>query len=122
LTFKEWYGIVELQFKNNKIRRQCEDPKRAQKDFGPAIGNTLTQRVVELAAATSLMDIRAIPSARLHRLRGARSEEYAVDLVHPYRLVFRPVLEDGVAIHALNRINIVRIEEVTDYHGKQKRK
>lgn len=69
-----------------------------------------------------MMDIRAIPSARLHRLRGARSEEYAVDLVHPYRLVFRPVLEDGVAIHALNRINIVRIEEVTDYHGKQKRK
>ena len=79
----------------------------------------LTQRVGELSAATSLLDIKYIPAARLHKLEGTRADEYAVDLVHPFRLVFTPILED-VDINELESINIVRIEEVTDYHGKQK--
>jgi len=29
----------------------------------------------------------AIPSARLHKLEGSREDLYAVDLVHPHRLV-----------------------------------
>ncbi|TYO96918.1 hypothetical protein [Desulfallas thermosapovorans] len=48
-------------------------------------------------------------------------DEYAVDLVHPFRLVFKPILRDGVDIYDLESIDIIRIEEVTDYHGKQKR-
>lgn len=122
MTRGDWYGIMKLQFKNTKIKKQCEDPKRAQKDFGKKIGNTLTQRVGELIAATSLLDIQYIPSARLHRLQGTRAGEYAVDLAHPYRLVFCPILKDDEQINQLERITIVRIEEVTDYHGKQKRK
>lgn len=113
---------MKLHFKNNKIKRQCEDPKRAQKDFGANIGNTLTQRVGELIAATSLLDIQRIPSARLHRLQGTRADEYAVDLAHPYRLILCPMLEDNEQMSQLERITVVRIEEVTDYHGKQKRK
>ena len=112
---------MKLRFKNNRIKKQCETPQRAQLDFGSRMGNVLTQRVAELAAATSLLDIKHIPAARLHRLKGARADEFAVDLVHPYRLVFRPILQEGVDIFDLESINIIRIEEVTDYHGKQKR-
>lgn len=112
---------MELRFRNNKIKEQCENPQRARLDFGSRMGNVLTQRVAELAAATSLLDIKHIPAARLHRLKGARADEFAVDLVHPYRLVFRPILQEGVDIFDLESINIIRIEEVTDYHGKQKR-
>jgi proteic killer suppression protein len=112
---------MKLRFKNNRIKKQCENPQRAQLDFGSRMGNMLTQRVGELAAATSLLDIKHIPAARLHRLKGARADEFAVDLVHPYRLVFRPILQEGVDIFDLESINIIRIEEVTDYHGKQKR-
>lgn len=85
------------------------------------MGNKLTLRIGELLAATSLLDIAYIPAARLHRLKGARADEYAVDLVHPFRLVFTPILEKGENINELNSIKIVRIEEVTDYHGRQKR-
>lgn len=113
---------MELHFKSNKIKKQCEDPRKAQKEYGVRIGNMLTQRVGELSAATSLLDIKYIPAARLHKLEGTRADEYAVDLVHPFRLVFTPILEEDVDINKLESINIVRIEEVTDYHGKQKRK
>lgn len=82
----------------------------------------LTQRVGELSAATSLLDITYIPAARLHKLEGTRADEYAVDLVRPFRLVFKPVLEENADINKLKSINIVRIEEAMYYHGKQKRK
>jgi proteic killer suppression protein len=66
------------------------------------------------------LDIKHIPSARLHRLKGDRSGEYAIDLVHPFRLVIKPILIEDGNLNKLSSINIVRIEEVTDYHGKQK--
>lgn len=112
---------MDLEFKSNKIKKQCENPKIAQKEYGTQIGNRLTQRVIELSIAKSLLDISKIPAARLHKLEGLRSGEYAVDLVHPYRLVFKPILENKDDINKLQCINIVRIEEVIDYHGKQKR-
>jgi len=54
-------------------------------------------------------------------LEGPRADQYAVDLVNPFRLVFKPILQEGVAIYDLEGIDLIRIEEVTDYHGKQKR-
>ncbi|NMA84688.1 MAG: hypothetical protein GX962_12610 [Epulopiscium sp.] len=112
---------MKVEYRTNKLKKQCEDPKIAQKDYGARMGNKLTQRVRELISATNLLDIKLIPSARLHRLEGTRADEYAVDLVHPHRLVFTPILQEGEDINELESINIVRIEEVTDYHGKQKR-
>jgi len=111
-----------VEFRSNKLKKQCENPDIAQKDYGARIGTKLTQRVGELKAAKSLLEIKKIPAARLHRLQGPRSDQYAVDLVHPYRLVFKPLLEDGEDINQLEVIDVIRIEEMTDYHGKQKRK
>ena len=111
---------MKVEYKTKKLKKQCEDPKIANKDYGLGIGNKLTQRVGELIAATNLLDIKNIPSARLHRLKGERSDEYAIDLVHPFRLVIKPILMDDEDLNKLSTIDIVRIEEVTDYHGKQK--
>jgi len=111
-----------LEYKTNKLKKQCENPNIAKKEFGSDIGNKLTQRMGELLAATNLLDIKCLPSARLHRLEGNRSDQYAVDLVHPHRLVFKPILENDGDIKKLEIITIVKIEEVTDYHGKQKGK
>lgn len=112
---------MKVEYKTNKIKKQCENPKIAQKNYGLDIGSNLTQRVGELIAATSLLDIKYIPSARLHRLKGDRSNEYAVDLVHPFRLIIKPMRTEDEDLNKLSSITIVRIEEVEDYHGKQKR-
>jgi toxin HigB-1 len=69
-----------------------------------------------------LNDIAKISAARLHKLEGARRNEYAVDLVHPFRLIIVPILEEDADFANFYSIRIVRVEEVTDYHGKQKRK
>ncbi len=112
---------MELRFKTKKLKKQCEQPAEAQIQFGPRIGNKLTKRVSELSAAITLDDIAKIPAARLHKLKGSRTNEYAIDLIHPFRLIITPVLEGDADINELTSIRITRIEEVTDYHGKQKR-
>ncbi|EHK2337302.1 type II toxin-antitoxin system RelE/ParE family toxin [Clostridium perfringens] len=113
---------MKLEFKTKKLKGFCENPKLAQKEYGAAIGNKLTQRVNELYRAVSLVDISKNPAARLHRLKGARDDEYTVDLVHPFRLILKPIVDSKDDLNKLELIKIVRIEEVTDYHGKQKRK
>jgi toxin HigB-1 len=113
---------MELRFKTNKLKKQCEDPAEAQKEYGSQIGIKLTQRVSELQSAFTLDDIARVPAARLHKLKGSRKNEYAIDLVHPFRLIVTPVLEGNVDMRTLNSIRIIKIEEVTDYHGKQKLK
>jgi toxin HigB-1 len=112
---------MELRFKTNKLKKQCEDPVEAQKEYGSQIGIKLTQRVSELQSAFTLDDIARVPAARLHKLKGSRKNEYAIDLVHPFRLIVTPVLECNADMRTLNSIRIIKIEEVANYHGKQKR-
>lgn len=115
--------IMDLEFKTNKLKKQCEDPRIAQKDFGSQIGFKLTMRVNELRAATSLKDIEVNKDVNgFHQLKGDRKDEFAVTLAQPFRLVFKvqqQISEDGIQY---NDIKFIKIEEVGDYHGKNKRK
>ena len=110
-----------VEYRTQKLKKQCENPKIAQKDFGPQMRNKLTTRIGEFVAATSLLDIKNIPAVRLHRLKGDRADEFAVDLVHPFRLVFIPIGIAEAEYSELRNITAARIENVEDYHGKQKR-
>ena len=47
---------------------------------------------------------------RCHMLKGKRKTQYAVDLGHPFRLVFELVEKDPA---------MIRIVEIEDYHGKK---
>lgn len=114
---------MDLEFKSKKIKKQCEEPREAQKVYGSQIGFKLTLRVNELRAATNLLDIsKASKVNGFHQLDGDRDGEFAVTLVHPHRLVFKPILTKEEQIENLSEIKVLRIEEVIDYHGKTKRK
>lgn len=76
---------------------------------------------MELKAADTLADISALPPARCHQLSGDRAGQFAVDVQHPFRLIFEPAddpvprKEDGGI--DLTRVRAIRILEVTDNHG-----
>ena len=76
---------------------------------------------MELRAADTLADISTLPPARCHQLSGDRAGQFAVDVRHPFRLIFEPAhdpvprKEDGGI--DLPRVTAIRILEVTDYHG-----
>ena len=78
---------------------------------------------IRMAVLTSARNLSQAPTTspdRCHMLRGGRMGQYAVDLVHPYRLIFEPNhdpvprLQDG-GIN-LEEVTSVTIIEVSDYH------
>jgi proteic killer suppression protein len=65
------------------------------------------QRVDELKSAVSVDMLVQYSIGRCHFLEGNRKGKYAMDLVHPYRLIF----EQNKA-----EIQVVRIINIEDYH------
>ena len=61
------------------------------------------QRIDEIKAATSVDMLIQFSIGRCHQLQGNRKGEYAMDLVHPYRLVFE---NNDKAIQFVKIINI----------------
>ena len=78
-------------------------------------------RLVELSAADTLAVVVKLPAARLHVLKGDRKGQYAVDVKHPFRLIFEPAhdpipkKDDGGV--DLEKITRIRVLEIRDYHG-----
>lgn len=78
------------------------------------------RRLAVLKSAPSLALVPTFPPDRLHLLTGNRRGQYAVDLVHQYRLVFKPshdpvpLKEDG----GIDKDGVTKIAilEVVDYH------
>lgn len=81
----------------------------------------VSARLQDLEAADTLEDLSPFPPTRVHPLKGNRAGQFAIDLVHPFRLVFIidhepvPSLPDkGVDRSAVTRI---RVEDIgVDYH------
>ena len=77
-------------------------------------------RLAVLRAAPNLAAVPTTPPDRAHPLKGDREGQFAVDLVHPQRLVFEPNHEPiprsedgGIDVEQVTAIVIV---DVTDYH------
>ena len=89
------------------------------KSFGKERAQKLMQRLMELDAAFALSDVKRVPPARCHELRGRYKGVFSVDLEHPYRLLFIPAddppasrLEDGgLDWSAIQAVEIIKIED-----------
>lgn len=66
------------------------------------------QRMDEIRASDTVEDMILYHIGRCHRLKGNRKNQYAMDLIHPYRLVFE---KEG------HTIQVANITEIVDYHG-----
>ena len=80
----------------------------------------IKRRLAVLSSASTLSKVPTSKPDRRHQLRGDRSGQYAVDLVHPRRLIFEPNHEplprraDGGI--DTDQVTAIRIIEVIDYH------
>ena len=111
---------MEIHFVSRKMQKLCNSEKEMRGRFGPRNAKRLQQRLAELAAAESLDDVARVPPTRCHELGQDRKGQLAVDLVHPWRLVFEPdhdplpTKEDGgLDWKQVTRILVI---EVGDYH------
>lgn len=99
--------ILEITYKNKKIEKVCTDAKAADRIYGNEMAEKIQMRVAEINAADTVEMMIQFHIGRCHPLTNNRKGQYAVDLVHPYRLIFEK--------HG-NEIQIAYIVEVVDYH------
>ena len=111
---------MEVLFQDRKLEKVCSDDARLRRKYGVKRAKLLGHRLDELRRAKNLEAMRGAPQARCHELKGNRTGTLAVDLEHPYRLIFEPV-GDPVPRKAdggldWTEVTIVRILAVEDYH------
>lgn len=75
--------------------------------YGEGMADKITQRIMELQSADNVELLIQYSVGRCHPLNGNRNGQYAMDLVHPYRLIFE---KKG------NILQLVRIISIEDYH------
>jgi len=93
-----------LQFGDKKAT--CGDQNNPDL-YGHEMAGKIDQRIGEIGAADTVEMMIQFRIGRCHPLTQNRKGQYAVDLVHPYRLVFE---KKG------NEIQIANILEIVDYH------
>ncbi|MCI8283713.1 MAG: plasmid maintenance system killer protein [Firmicutes bacterium] len=98
---------MEIRYKNNKIKKICTSAYEAEKRHGKDMADKIHQRVDEISASETVEEMIQFKIGRCHPLMGNYKGKYALDLVHPYRLVFEKI--DNV-------VQIANILEITDYH------
>lgn len=98
---------MDITYRNKKIEKICTDAKTAEKTYGKEMSEKIHQRIDEITAADTVEMMIHFRIGRCHSLTQNRKGQYAVDLVHPYRLVFE---KSG------NEIQIANVLEIVDYH------
>lgn len=98
---------MKITYKNNKIKKVCTNISEAEKRHGLEMAEKIMLRIDQISAALSVEMMIQFRIGRCHQLKGNRKNQFAVDLVHPYRLVFE---KKGT------EIQIANIIEIIDYH------
>ena len=99
--------MLEISYSSSTFRKVCEDAEVATKRYGAKMAAKIQQRIEEIRAALSVEMLIQFHIGRCHPLTGDRKGQYAMDLTHPYRLVFEKRNDRLVAVEIL---------EIVDYH------
>lgn len=114
--------MLQIEYKNDKVKEQCTSIKAAKKLFGgdATLTTSLHSRINALVNAETLRDIIVQPRYRFHDLHGKLEGYFAIDVKtkkEPWRIILQPL--DG-SMQPYNPCNIdeisgiVRIVEITE--------
>ena len=98
---------MEIIYKNQKIEKICTNAQEAEKKYGSKMAEKIHMRIDQISASDTVEMMVQYRIGRCHFLPGDRKGQYAMDLVHPYRLIFE---KKG------NQIQVAKIIEIVDYH------
>lgn len=104
--------MLAITFRTKKLAKVCQSKKLLEKEYNVDMARKILQRLQQLQSCDALSKMYEFKAARFHPLQGKRKGQYAVDLVHPFRLVLRPVPE----AENLDQVVEVEVIEITDYH------
>ncbi len=111
---------MEISFATSKLAKLCNSEKKMKGTHGVRMAQVIQLRLMDLDAAETLEMMRGLPG-RCHQLTENLDGMFAVDLVHPDRLVFKPdhdpvpeLSSGGIDWSKVTKIEVVGIG---NYHG-----
>ncbi len=111
---------MDIAFQSKKLERAFNSCRELTKTYGDRLAKAIMVRLAVLGSAPSLAEVPTVPPERRHQLSGRHKGQFAVDLVHPHRLVFIPAnnpvpcqSDGGIDTGGVTAITIL---EVVDYH------
>ncbi len=111
---------MKIDFRTRRLAKAFNRESTMNTTFGSRVAKAIMRRMAVLEAAPNLAMVPVMPPERCHQLGGDRNEQFAVDLVHPKRLVFIPnhgpvprKADGGIDTAQVMEITII---EVVDYH------
>ena len=111
---------MDIAFRTRRLQKTFNAADALQRSYGARMARTIMSRMAVFRAARDLGLVPTTPPERRHQLVGDRDEQFAVDLVHPYRLVFEanqepvPRRDDGGI--DTEQVTAITILDVVDYH------
>jgi toxin HigB-1 len=111
---------LDINFRRRKLERIFNAQAALIRTFGAPMAEAIMKRMLVLRSAQNLGQVPITPPDRRHQLAENRDEQFAVDLVHPKRLVFEvnhdkiPRKPDGGI--EVDNVTAITIIEVVDYH------
>lgn len=104
---------MDISFRDKKLKKLVDDEKQLLRKYGKVQAKKIYQRLGELVAAKNLYDISRLPQARLHKLEGNLHGHFAVDILQPYRIIFKSQNDELIELVS---ITSVCISKIVDYH------
>lgn len=98
---------MKIEYNSKSIEKICTNASVAEKKYGIKMAEKIQMRIDQIKAADSVEQMIQFHIGRCHPLKGNRKEQFAVELVHPQRLVFEKKGDE---------IRIANILEIVDYH------
>ncbi len=111
---------MDIVFARRKLEKTFNSATALKRAFGDRMARTIAMRMAVLRNARTLSMVPVTKPERRHQLEGGRAGRYAVDLVHPHRLVFKPNhdpmprKEDGGI--DTDQVTAITVIEMIDYH------
>jgi plasmid maintenance system killer protein len=111
---------VKILFQDRTLEKAYNNQSLLVRKYGPIRAKLLKRRLDDLEDAENLEVLRSFPQTRCHELKGNRAGTLAVDLDHPYRLIFEPANDpvprkpDGGL--DWTKVTMIRILTVENYH------
>ena len=112
---------MDIWFGTSKASKLFKSRTKLVKKHGDRMADLIEERLASLRACQNFQEAFVVPG-RLHPLSGSGDGWFAMDLVHPFRLVIAPG-NDPVPVKegAENEIDFEKVDEaevigVIDYH------
>lgn len=111
---------MNIDYKNDKVKKQCTELRTAKKKFPEKVANKLLKLINFIEAADNLYSITSFPSYNFHDLKGNKQGLYSIDIDgrrSTYRLIVTFNNEDLNKVFSDTKlIEVITVEEVSKHH------